>query len=151
MHPVRVTVTVTEGFYHLVTAPACQISVLPSATVDLVCQYHDAEVTSHPPCVSHSMRWQAVVSDAVRNISHSTKYGEWTAAWGLQSGHHVSLLRIRALTMDDLAMYRLVMSVCKGLPRQSGLDSHAHTNIHARTHPPTHTQARTHACANVTF
>lgn len=94
------------GFYHMATESACQVSVLPSATVDLVCQYYDTEVTSHPPCVSQSMRWQAVVSDAVRNLSHSTKYGEWTAAWGLESGHHVSLLRIRALNMENLALYR---------------------------------------------
>ena len=90
----------------MATESACQVSVLPSATVDLVCQYYDTEVTSHPPCVSQSMRWQAVVSDAVRNLSHSTKYGEWTAAWGLESGHHVSLLRIRALNMENLALYR---------------------------------------------
>ncbi|KAI0243032.1 hypothetical protein LSAT2_009086 [Lamellibrachia satsuma] len=94
----------------MATESACQVSVLPSTTVDLVCQYYDTEVTSHPPCVSQSMRWQAVVSDAVRNLSHSTKYGEWTAAWGLESGHHVSLLRIRALNMENLALYRCEIS-----------------------------------------
>ena len=83
----------------------CQAIIEENLNADIICEHVEKTATE---CTFRAVVWQRQSIQATTNITDSSKYGLWQAlpSWGIISGDHVALLRIRNIQRDDIGRYR---------------------------------------------